>query len=54
VYFAVDDLDASLATVAELGGRTLAGPIALPMARIAVVSDLQGGTFALYAGNLDD
>src|ERR1700728_2728635 len=50
VYFAVDDLDASLAKVAELGGATHAGPIDIGIARIAVVADPQGAMFALYDG----
>jgi uncharacterized protein len=53
VYFAVDDLDASLAKVAELGGSTHAGPIDIGVARIAVVADPQGAMFALYDGRLD-
>jgi predicted enzyme related to lactoylglutathione lyase len=53
VYFAVDDLDASLAKVAELGGATHAGPIDIGIARIAVVADPQGAMFALYDGRLD-
>ncbi len=53
VYFAVNDLDASLAKVAELGGATHAGPIDISIARIAVVADPQGAMFALYDGRLD-
>jgi predicted enzyme related to lactoylglutathione lyase len=53
VYFAVDDLDASLAKVSELGGATHAGPIDIGIARIAVVADPQGAMFALYDGRLD-
>jgi len=53
VYFAVDDLDASLAQVSELGGATHAGPIDIGIARIAVVADPQGAMFALYDGRLD-
>jgi uncharacterized protein len=51
-YFACDDIDAALAKVEELGGTKLAGPIDLEMAKIAVVQDPQGATFALYAGQL--
>jgi hypothetical protein len=53
VYFGVEDLDASLARAGELGGTTLAGPIDIEIARIAVVQDPQGAVFALYAGQLD-
>jgi predicted enzyme related to lactoylglutathione lyase len=52
VYFAVDDAEQALARVRELGGAVLAGPIELPMAKIAVAADPQGATFALYAGEL--
>jgi len=53
VYFATDDLDAALATVERLGGVKHAGPIEIPMARIAVVADPQGAVFALYDGALE-
>jgi uncharacterized protein len=53
VYFATDDLDAAIARAGELGGTTLAGPIAMSIARIAVVQDPQGAVFALYDGELE-
>ena len=53
VYFATEHLDAALAQVGELGGATLAGPIAMSIARIAVVRDPQGAVFALYDGELE-
>lgn len=53
-YFAVDGLDAAVARLGELGGPTHAGPMELPMARIAVVGDPQGAVFALYDGQLED
>ena len=53
VYFAVADLDAALASVAELGGSLHAGPIDIGVAKIAIVGDPQGAVFALYAGQLD-
>jgi uncharacterized protein len=53
VYFAVDDLDASIAKLKELGGSTIAGPFDMAMARIAVAQDPQGAVFALYAGQLE-
>jgi predicted enzyme related to lactoylglutathione lyase len=52
VYFATDDLDAALSKAEDLGGTKLAGPIDIPMARIALVRDPQGAVFALYAGTL--
>lgn len=54
VYFATDDLDATLAEVSELGGTVLTGNTDIGIARIAVAQDPQGAVFALYAGNLDD
>jgi uncharacterized protein len=53
VYFGVDDLDASLDRVRELGGTVHAGPIDIQMARIAIVADPQGAVFALYDGMLE-
>lgn len=53
VYFAVADLDASLQRIGELGGGTMAGPIDIQIARIAVAHDPQGAVFALYDGQLD-
>jgi predicted enzyme related to lactoylglutathione lyase len=53
VYFAVEDIDAGLAKVEELGGTKLAGPIDIQMAKIGIVQDPQGATFALYAGQLE-
>jgi hypothetical protein len=53
VYFAVIGIEPVLGKVAELGGSTLAGPIDLPMARIAVVKDAQGAAFGLYDGTLE-
>ena len=51
-YFATDDLDGALAKVDELGGKKHVGPMELPMAKIAIVADPQGATFALYDGEL--
>jgi uncharacterized protein len=53
VYFAIDDIDAGLATVERLGGTKHAGPIDIGIAKIAVVADPQGAIFALYAGQLE-
>ena len=53
VYFATEDVDAALATVDELGGAKLAGPIEIAMGKIAVVQDPQGAAFALYMGQLE-
>jgi len=53
VYFGVEDIDAALAKVAELGGAKLAGPIDIGIAKFGVAQDRQGATFALYAGQLE-
>jgi predicted enzyme related to lactoylglutathione lyase len=52
-YFGVHDIDEALATVDELGGSKLAGPIDIQIAKLAVVADPQGAVFALYAGHLE-
>lgn len=52
-YFGVDDIDAALAKLGELGGSVHAGPIDIGIAKIAVVGDPQGAIFALYAGALE-
>jgi uncharacterized protein len=52
-YFAVEDIDAALAKVDELGGSKLAGPIPISVGKIAVVADPQGAVFALHAGELE-
>jgi predicted enzyme related to lactoylglutathione lyase len=54
VYFAVDDVDATMARVGELGGGTVAGPFEMAMGKIGIVHDPQGAVFALYAGDLQD
>ena len=53
VYFGVEDLDAALAKLGELGGTVHAGPIDIQIAKIAVVADPQGAVFALYAGEAE-
>jgi predicted enzyme related to lactoylglutathione lyase len=53
-YFAVDSLDASLATLVEFGGSSITGVVDIGIAKLAVVQDPQGATFALYDGQLDD
>ena len=50
VYFATDDIDATVAKVTELGGNVLVGVTDIGIAKIAVVQDPQGAVFALYCG----
>ncbi len=47
VYFAVDDTDAAVAKVTELGGAVRMPGMDTPAGRIAVVADPQGATFAV-------
>jgi uncharacterized protein len=54
VYFACEDLDASIAKVEELGGTNHMGPMDIGIAQIAVVGDPQGAMFCLYQGQLED
>ena len=52
-YFGVEDIDAGIAKVEELGGTKVVGPIDIQIAKIAVVQDPQGAVFALYAGQVE-
>ncbi|SHL94149.1 VOC family protein [Actinacidiphila paucisporea] len=45
IYFAVDDCDAAVATVRELGGRVTEEPADSPFGRLATVTDDQGAVF---------
>jgi uncharacterized protein len=51
VYFAVDDADAAVAKVTELGGSVVEQPMDTPYGRIAHVSDPAGARFRLVAPN---
>ena len=51
VYFAVEDADAAVATVKELGGQVLMEAIDIPPGRFAVVADPQGAAFAVMKFN---
>jgi uncharacterized protein len=46
-YFAVADTDAIVARATELGGRTLAPPMDIPIGRFAVVADPRGAVFGI-------
>lgn len=54
VYFATDDLEASLAKISDNGGNVLMGSTDIGIAKIAITQDPQGAVFALYAGDLED
>jgi predicted enzyme related to lactoylglutathione lyase len=47
VYFAVDDTDAAVAKVTELGGSVSMPPVDIPQGRFAVVADPQGASFGV-------
>lgn len=46
-YVVVEDVDASVEKLTELGGTVLDGPVDTPFGRIATVADPQGGSFQL-------
>lgn len=46
-YFAVEDTDATVARVRELGGAVMHGPFDSPHGRIAVVADPYGAVFSV-------
>lgn len=50
IYWEVDDVDASTATVQALGGAVVAEPQDSPYGRIATVSDHAGAVFRLRTG----
>jgi uncharacterized protein len=54
VYFGSEDVDASVASIRELGGQVLVEPMPIPGGRIAVAQDPQDGIFALFDGRFDD
>lgn len=47
VYFGVEDTDAAVAKIEELGGRLIDGPIDSPFGRVATVADSLGGSFQI-------
>lgn len=49
VYFAVDDADAAVRKVAELGGATIVEPMDVPPGRFATCVDSQGAVFSVIA-----
>lgn len=45
VTFGIDDVDTAADQAAKLGGEVVAGPLAAPWSRMAVIKDPQGATF---------
>jgi uncharacterized protein len=54
VYLGIDDIESGTARAEELGGTKLLGPMDIGMAKIAVLQDPQGATFAIYDGRFED
>jgi predicted enzyme related to lactoylglutathione lyase len=48
-YFAVDDCDASVTKITELGGAVDAGPMEIPAGRFAACADPHGAMFGIVA-----
>jgi uncharacterized protein len=53
LYFGVEDTEASIARVAELGGQTVMGPMPVPSGRFAILRDPQNGVFSVVDGQFD-
>jgi uncharacterized protein len=49
VYFVVEDADAGVAKVQELGGQQISPPMDIEPGRFAIVRDPQGAAFALFS-----
>src|SRR5215472_7690859 len=54
VYFAVEDTDAAVTTVSDLGGATVRPAWDSPYGRIAVVADDRGAAFSLISAPADN
>jgi predicted enzyme related to lactoylglutathione lyase len=53
VYFGVEDIDAGLSKVSQLGGTRIIGPMDIGVGKIGVLQDPQGAMFALFAGQFE-
>ena len=54
LYFACEDVDATVARAGELGGRTMMGPIDVPNgARFAILRDPRNAVFSVASGQMD-
>jgi predicted enzyme related to lactoylglutathione lyase len=49
IYFAVEDCDAAVARINELGGSVVMGPMDIEPGRFAVAFDPHGGNFNVLA-----
>jgi len=48
VYFAVEDMEASLEKARQLGAKVMNGPMPTPIGPMATISDPQGAVFSLF------
>ncbi len=48
VYFAVEDMEASLDKARQLGAKVINGPMPTPIGPMATMSDPQGAVFSLF------
>jgi predicted enzyme related to lactoylglutathione lyase len=53
LYFGVEDADAAIARVGELGGQVVMGPLPVPSGRFAVLRDPQNAVFSIVDGDFD-
>jgi uncharacterized protein len=53
LYFGVEDTEATVARVAELGGQTVMGPMPVPSGRFAILRDPQNAVFSVVDGQFD-
>jgi predicted enzyme related to lactoylglutathione lyase len=53
LYFAVEDVDATVARARELGADLVMGPMDVPNGRFAVIRDPQNAVFSVLSGPLD-
>ena len=54
LYFAVEDVDATVARARELGADLVMGPMDVPTGRFAVIRDPQNAVFSVLSGPMDD
>jgi uncharacterized protein len=54
LYFAVEDVDATVARARELGADLVMGPMDVPTGRFAVIRDPQNAVFSIVTGPMDD
>ena len=53
VYFTVDDTDATIKRLEQLGGQVRVPPVDIPVGRFAVVADNQGAQFSIIKMTVD-